>query len=95
MYQYMTIEQCFLENGYRHFEKALFYKEAGYPDRFYEGSMRKARRWFKKANLYKLPEEVEVITEMMIKAYTFGIAFGIMNSDGTYTPLDNFGLGEV
>lgn len=45
--EYLTIEEYYRRNGWRHLERAIAYASAGYEDRFYEGSMKKALRNFK------------------------------------------------
>lgn len=66
-YIYYTIEECYRRNGYRHLERAIAYTSAGYPDRFYEGSMRKALRNFKKADELKIPEYLEPMLDLFTK----------------------------
>lgn len=61
-YEYLTVEECIRRNGHRHLERAIAYASAGYPDRYFEGSMKKALKAYAKAELFKTPD-------WMIKAY--------------------------
>lgn len=61
-HEYLSVEECIRRNGHRHLERAIAYASAGYPDRYYQGSMAKAKRAYLKADLFKTPE-------WMIKAY--------------------------
>lgn len=56
MFKYYTVEDHFRSNGERHLERAISYISAGFPDRYYQGSMGKAERNFKKAEGLKLPD---------------------------------------
>lgn len=62
IYEYLTIEECIRRNGHRHLERAIAYASAGYPDKFYKGSIKKALKQYVKAELFKTPE-------WMIRAY--------------------------
>jgi hypothetical protein len=46
---YFRLNDWHKRNGERHLANAISYASAGYPDRFYEGSMRKAIRNFDRA----------------------------------------------
>lgn len=47
---YITVEQSLRNNGDRHLERAIAYASAQWPDHYYEGSIKKAIRNYKKAD---------------------------------------------
>lgn len=51
---YYTVEQSFRRNGDRYLERAIAYASAQYPEHYYQGSMKKAFRWYKKADGFKI-----------------------------------------
>jgi hypothetical protein len=53
--KYRSIEQCHRDNGDRHARKAEFWRTQGKSD-YAEGSMRKARRNWARADAWKTPE---------------------------------------
>ena len=44
MTEYISVQEAYRLNSERHLANAISYASAGYPDRFYDGSMRKAVR---------------------------------------------------
>jgi len=61
---YLTLEETIRQNGHRHLERAISYASAGYPNRFYEGSMRKALKNFKRADSFT---EVDKLCQLFWK----------------------------
>lgn len=70
-----TAEEYYRQNGDRHLERAIAYISAGYPLRFYNGSMLKAIKNFKKADSVKIPKFLLPMLDGLAKA----IADKIMN----------------
>lgn len=74
---YLTIEDHYKQNADRHLERAIAYASAGYHDRYYEASMKKALKWYKKADALKLPKYLDETIKMLGKK----IADHIMNGN--------------
>lgn len=53
---YISIGDCIRANGDRHLERAIAYASAGYPERFFQGSMKKALRNYKNADALKIDD---------------------------------------
>lgn len=77
---YQTIDDWFKQNAERHLERAIAYASAGYPDRFYEGSMRKAIRNFKIADDFKVPEFFKPYVDALSNAIADNILNGNNNA---------------
>lgn len=66
---YKPVAEHYRRNGWRHLENAISYASAGYPLRFYNGSMIKALRNFKRANSLEIPqwlnENIKFLSQMI------------------------------
>jgi hypothetical protein len=93
---YLTIEDKIRANGHRHLERAISYACAEYPDHYYEGSMRKARKNFKIADSFT---ETDKLMQLFLKNIAedlnnhisnhilYGTGYSKINDDGTVTSL--------
>lgn len=95
--QYLTIEQSIRQNGNRHLERAIAYASAGYPERYYQSSMKKALRNFKLANEFRnyfriddpvLRSIVNVLDKSLTDAILHGTSYFYVNEDGTIKSID-------
>lgn len=76
-YHYISVAEHYRLNGCRHLENAISYASAGYPLRFYNGSMVKALRNFKRAEGLEFPFWLEssikymgqIITNRILNGY--------------------------
>lgn len=66
---YQTIRQSFIDNGNRHARKAAYWRGEGKPD-YAEGSMRKARKNWAKAEAWAvtLPPNIEMAYAVTLAA---------------------------
>lgn len=63
--QYFTLEQTIRNNGHRHLERAIAYASAQWPEYYYQGSMKKAKRNYAKADKFKIyPWQQEIIDRL-------------------------------
>lgn len=76
-YEYVRVEDHFRLNGERHLEHAIGYISAGYPDRFADGSLKKAKRNFKLGRGLELPPIVEDSTNILANRIANFILNGI------------------
>lgn len=66
--KYINIEESLNNNGNRHLGRALYYIYSNYPDKFWEGSLKKALKNYKKANELSLnPFEYMIINDISNK----------------------------
>lgn len=79
---YITIQDQFKLNGDRHLERAIAYASAQYPDRYFEGSMRKAISNYKKADEFKFVVHIERM--FIFKEINERITFSIMNGSDNW-----------
>lgn len=73
---YYTVVQHYKDNANRHLERAIAYASAGFADRYFEDSMKKALRNFKVADEFKVPSFLEPFQKQMIAAIAKDILYG-------------------
>jgi hypothetical protein len=78
---YFRFNDYYKLNGERHLANAISYASAGYRDRFYEGSMRKAIRNFDRARpIFTLADFIERLQRPMMERIAEQIADDIIKS---------------
>lgn len=79
MTKYISLEEAIRQNGHRHLERAISYISAGYPDRFADGSLRKAIKNFKKADELKFKTVIDKVLDPIINNLVDKVAQSIMD----------------
>lgn len=94
-HEYLTVEEYYRRNGKRHLERAIAYTSASYPDRYYEGSMKKALRNLKKADELKVPDLLKPILNKLSDQVADAIMYGTLFTKNNGSTIEYIGLQNI
>jgi len=95
-YHYLSVEGSIRANGDRHLERAFNHLYCGHPDTYWQGSVDKALKNYKKADALKLDPIIEAMMKPLMDRLAIGMSDAIMygtsytkfNSDGTVSLIE-------